>query len=117
MSSILPQLPESEGFLPDTVRLPDPDRERNVRRWVVRAAQWKALELAEQVFGPGVEARLEGDAGPPPFRGLVRLAVPFHGLERHWRRERIFTELAGQDEVLREAPLVFVFEPDPVSAT
>ncbi len=113
--TLLPERPEVGSWMPDAVRVPDPEheRERRLRRWKARTAQWRALELAEEVFGPGVEASLEGDIGPDPFRGLVRLAVPFDGLERHRRREGIFTESAGRDVVLRELPLVFVFEPIP----
>lgn len=83
------------------------------RRWSVRAAQWRALELAREVFGETVEARL-GDLRPRgSFHGFLHLAVPFRDLESHRSLESRFTAMAGADEVLREVPLVFVFDPVP----
>ena len=40
-------------------------------RWEARAAQWRAMELAEHVFGGEVSARLSGRSGRTPFRGLL----------------------------------------------
>jgi hypothetical protein len=82
-------------------------------RWGIRAAQWRALELAREVFGESAAIRL--DAFPPrgAFRALVHLRVPFEDLDDHRERETIFGALAGHDELLRRVPLVFVFEPDP----
>ncbi len=118
MSSIIPDSPEHGGWLPDTVRLPDlePDQERRTRRWQLRTAQWRALELAEAIFGPEVEAVVAGAAGPGPFRGLLRLRVPFRDLARHRKREAAFNQLAGSDELLSALPLVFVFDPVPVAS-
>ncbi len=83
------------------------------RRWSVRAAQWRALQLAREVFGEAVEARL-GDLRPRgSFHGFLHLAVPFRDLESHRTLESRFAAMAGVDEVLREVPLVFVFDPIP----
>ena len=117
MSGLIPHSPDRGGWLPDTVRLPDtePEEERRIRRWQLRTAQWRALELAEAIFGPGAEAQLDGASGPGPFRGLLRLHVPFRDLDRHRKREDAFTRMAGSDEILRTLPLVFVFDPVPVA--
>ena len=77
-------------------------------RWEARAAQWRARELAEAVFGGEVEARLDGPKRGP-FRGLLHLDVPFADLAEHRRRERAFLAAAVADPVLARMPLVFVF--------
>lgn len=87
------------------------EREEARRRWPTRAAAWRAAELAEIVFGGEVRVRLGGGSAAGPFRGLLHLEVPFEGLDRHARRERVFVACAGRDEVLASVPLVFVFTP------
>lgn len=97
---------DEQGFVD-----PSLEREEARRRWPVRAAAWRAAELAEAIFGGEVAARLSGAAGTGAFRGLVHLEVPFEGLDDHVERERIFTACAARDEVLARVPLVFVFAP------
>lgn len=87
------------------------EERRSMRfRWSLRAAQWRALEIARAVFGPDAGARLDSYGPGGGFDGLVHLRVPFHGLDDHLSREACFTRLAGADEVLARVPLVFVFE-------
>jgi hypothetical protein len=85
-------------------------RAEQTRRWEARAAQWRAVELAEAVFGGPVEARLTG-GGAAGFRGLLELGVPFEDLARHRRAEHCFLAAARQDEVLGRLPLVVVLTP------
>ncbi len=82
-------------------------------RWSLRAAQWRALEIARAVFGQEAEARLASYGRGGGFDGLLYLRVPFHGLDDHLSREHRFTWLAGADEVLEQVPLIFVFEAVP----
>jgi hypothetical protein len=77
-------------------------------RWEVRAAQWRARALAEVVFGGEVQARVTGRLRGP-FRGLLHLDVPFHGLAEHRARERVFLSAAASDPVIARVPFVFVF--------
>jgi hypothetical protein len=88
-------------------------------RWSVRAAQWRALELAREIFGPTAGARLDGFPPRGPFQGLLHLRVPFSSLAAHRELEGRFLAFAGSDELLQEVPLVFVFEPfeEPASRT
>lgn len=86
-------------------------REEHRERWERRAAQWAALELAREVFGDQVVARLERYPARGGFHGLLTLRVPFQGLDDHRRREGVFASLAAADPVLRQVPLLFVFEP------
>lgn len=81
---------------------------RERERWEARAAQWRARELAEAVFGGEVVARLVGPTRGS-FRGLLHLDVPFLGLADHQERERRFVAAASDDPVLARVPLVFVF--------
>ena len=92
------------------------ERVSSRRRWSIRAAQWRALELAREVFGDGA-ARLEGFPPRGAFEGLVHLSVPFRDLKTHRHLEARFSGLAGRDELLSRVPLVFVFEPMPEAAT
>jgi hypothetical protein len=80
-------------------------------RWEARAAQWRARELAEIVFGGEVVARLSGRAGRAPFRGLLHLDVPFRDLDTHRALEAVFLSSASRDPVLGRIPLVFVLGP------
>jgi len=82
-------------------------------RWSLRAAQWRALEIARAVFGEDAGARLASYGRGGGFDGLLYLRVPFHGLDDHLAREQRFTRLAGADEVLEQVPLIFVFEAVP----
>jgi len=87
-------------------------REERRARWAVRAAQWRAREIAQHVFGGGVEAR---PAGPVPtsgpVRGMLRLRVPFDHPDGHRDRESRFMAAAYRDPVLSQVALVYVFDP------
>jgi hypothetical protein len=91
-------------------------RRLETRPWEVRAAQWRARELAELAFGEDVRAELTGRGGSPPFRGLLNLTVPFRSMEDHQRRERIFLSWVPMDPILSAVPFVFLFQPHPVGA-
>ena len=103
-----------EGETTDHV---DPFLARRVesKPWELRSAQWRAWALAEASFGKNVRVSLVGRPGHRNFRGLLYLSVPFRDLEDHKWREALFLSWAGQDPVLTRVPLVFVFEPDPVT--
>ena len=77
-------------------------------RWETRAAQWRAHELAEQVFGGEVTTRLTGRLPGASFRGLLHLAVPFRDLESHRTLEAAFLACAARDDLLASVPFVFV---------
>jgi hypothetical protein len=102
---------------PELTEHVDPFLARRVetRPWELRSAQWRAWVLAEASFGTDVTVSLVGRPGHRSFRGLLYLSVPFRDLEDHHRRESLFLTWAGQDPVLARVPLVFVFEPTPVS--
>jgi hypothetical protein len=82
-------------------------------RWERRAGQWRAVDLAREVFGEGAAGRLEGFPPRGGFKGLVHLEVPFRDMEDHRAREDLFLALASSDPVLERVPLVFVFAPVP----
>jgi hypothetical protein len=84
-------------------------------RLELQAAEWKALELARELFGRRASIRRAPFPSRGDFRGLVTLSVPFRDLDDHRRREATFVGMAGQDDLLACVPLVFVFEPLPVS--
>lgn len=102
-------------FQPDKERTEhvDPLIEQRVERhpWELRSAQWRAWDLAQAAFGPEVSVTLSGGSGYPGFRGFLHLAVPFADLRDHESRESLFLAWARRDPVLRQVPLVFVFEP------
>ena len=102
---------------PDPVEHLDPLLERRLekRPWEVRAAQWRAWALAELAFGGGVRVSWTGRVGYQGLRGLLTLRVPFDDLPEHQARESLFLDWAREDEILTRIPLVFVFEPAPVS--
>lgn len=85
------------------------DREELRARWAVRAAQWRARELAEEVFGEVGESSLRAPRANGPARGLLVLRVPFRDLDSHREREARFMAAAVADPVLSQVPLVYVF--------
>ena len=105
--------PNQCGMLGGEIR---ESRRATRERWEVRAAQWKALELAREAFGDDAAAGLAPYPARGGFRGMVRLAVPFQDLDDHRDREDRFLALAGRDALLQRVPLVFVFDPVPVSS-
>lgn len=113
MSGFLPGKaagPQGEAEHPRLIQ-GDLDRAEVRARWSARAAQWRARELAEAVFGGDVEARLRGLRTTGPARGLLTLAVPFADLETHRSREARFMAAAYDDPILSRVPLVYVFGP------
>ena len=83
------------------------------RRRHVRAAAWRALELARDVFGSPVALRLRPAGGGGRLAGLLHLDVPFESLTDHHLREDVFAACAGADPLLSRIHLVFVFNPLP----
>jgi hypothetical protein len=115
VSSLIPLRPEGGGERSDRPDAPLQERlseEERLGRIEVRAAQWKALELARAVFGKEVGVAMIGLRPRGPLRGLLRLDVPFDSLERHREREGVFLSLVGQDPLLARVPLVYVVGPD-----
>jgi hypothetical protein len=83
-----------------------------IGRWEVRAAQWRALELARSAFGAEARGSMMGLRHRGPMRGLMRLDVPFEDLDEHRRREAHFLGLVHTDPLLARVPLVYVVGPD-----
>lgn len=114
MSGLLPLGPvggDGPSDLPES-RLPGvPNQAERLARWEVRAAQWRALDLAEQAFGPGVRTSLLGVRPSGAIRGLVQLQVPFRSLAEHRDREAHFLGMVGVDPVMARVPLLFVVGP------
>jgi hypothetical protein len=103
--------PEPEPEHPQLRQRPLSPAEQRAR-WAVRAAQWRAREIAEHVFGSVSSMGLTGIRGQGPMRGLLRLDVPFADLEAHRRREGRFMDAVRADPLLALVPLVFVISPD-----
>lgn len=114
MSAFLPDQGRGAPTDPDHPQLLERtlDREEQQSRWAVRAAQWRARELAEIVFGAVAESSLRGLRTKGPARGLLLLRVPFEDLASHQAREARFMAAAEADPVLGQIPLVYVFGPD-----
>ena len=87
-----------------------PSEQRN--RWEVRAAQWRARELAQLVFGDVSDMGLSGIRGGGEMRGLLRLDVPFDDLCKHHDREARFMAAVLNDPLLSAVPLLYVIGPD-----
>jgi hypothetical protein len=114
VSAFLPRsahawLPEPEH--PGLQQRPLTDAERRAR-WEVRAAQWRARELAEIVFGRVTESALVGAKAGGTLRGLLRLRVPFGDLRQHRAREARFMAAVAADPVLAHVRLVYVIGPE-----
>ncbi|MEX2467104.1 MAG: hypothetical protein WD995_09340 [Gemmatimonadota bacterium] len=114
MSAFLPAKGQGLPTDPDHPQLLERtlDREERRFRWAVRAAQWRARELAEIVFGGVGESTLRSARAEGPARGLLVLRVPFEDLQAHQAREQRFMAAAASDPVLAQIPLVYVFGPD-----
>lgn len=115
MSAFLPFRPpgsDSEQDHPRLQQRPLSPAERRAR-WEVRAAQWRARELAEAVFGDVRGMGMSGIRPDGPLRGLMRLDVPFEGLEAHRARERLFMAAVERDPLLANIRLVYVFGAEP----
>jgi hypothetical protein len=115
MSGFLPLTPEGGAERSDR---PDPRLETRLTeeerrsRWEVRAAQWRAIELARAAFGGEIRGAMLGIRGTGPMRGLLHMSVPFGDLEGHRRREARFLSLVHADPLLSKVPLVYVVGPD-----
>lgn len=113
MSELIPSPARGHGPEADHPRLqqrPLDEAERRAR-WEVRAAQWRALELAEDVFGAVSESALVSARPYGRLRGLLTLSVPFMGLELHREREARFLAAVSIDPLLTRVPLVYVLGP------
>ena len=114
MSAFLPLRPGGGNERSD---LPEPrlqsvlTEEERQGRWAVRAAQWRALDLAQQTFGINVRVQLIGGRAHGPMRGILRLDVPFLDLEHHRVREARFLSMVSADPLLACVPFVYVLGP------
>lgn len=105
-------LPGDGSGGPDPMGHVDPTlRQEALRRWELRALQWRAVALAEACFEGPVRPRLLAGGGHGPLRGMLELEVPFDTLEGHREAEARFLAEAGRDELLGPRRLVFVFRP------
>ena len=111
MSDFVPGPPGNEHAGPEPTTLLDRRATEAwaEHRWSVRAAQWRAVELAGAIFGPGVRGELAGGVLQGPFRALLHLEVPFRDLDAHRAGESLFVAMAGADPVLSQVPFVYVF--------
>lgn len=96
-----------ERDAPRLTQRPAAPAERRAR-WEVRAAQWRARELAEAAFGEVSDSRLLGLRVEGGLRGLLRLEVPWTGHEQHSAREARFLEATERDPILSNVRLVYV---------
>ena len=103
-----PGLPEPEH--PRLQQGPRALAERRAR-WQVRAAQWRAREIAEAVFGEVAASSLLNLRPTGALRGLLALEVPFESLDAHRERESTFLAAVETDPILTRVPLVYVFAP------
>lgn len=115
MSDLIPRpavpfVPEPE---PTAHLVDESSRQDRLRRWEVRAAQWRACELAEQSFGGQVDAMLVSLRMTGPMRGLLRIDVPFESVPDHRAREERFLASVVSDALLSRIPLVYVLGPGP----
>lgn len=113
MSGFLPRIAEGARPEPEHTRLqvrPLSLAERRAR-WEVRAAQWRAREIAEAVFGEVGESVLTGLRAGAALRGLLSLEVPFTDLASHRAREARFLAAVAADPVLSRVRLVYVIGP------
>ena len=81
-------------------------------RWEVLAAQWRAHELAEAIFGRIKRTEMLGLRPTGPVRGLLHLEVPFTDLDTHRERERRFLTDAACDPILSRVHLIYVVGPE-----
>ena len=116
MSAFLPESVYGTAAEPEHPRLHQrplsPAEQR--ARWEVRAAQWRARDIAESVFGRVESASLLSLRAAGPLRGLLHLEVPFRDLEVHRDREQRFLAAVETDSILAQIRLVYIFAPEPV---
>ncbi|MDX1646703.1 MAG: hypothetical protein R3304_06130 [Longimicrobiales bacterium] len=113
MTAFLPRRGPGVELEPDHPRLqqPPPSPAEQRARWEVRAALWRARELAETVFGPVAGMGVSGIRAEGPLRGMMRLHVPFDDLDAHRAREASFMAAVEADPLLARVRLVYVFGP------
>lgn len=116
MSTVLPSRPPGSDSEREHPRLHQRPLSRAEQRalWEVRAAQWRARELAEAVFGAVGRTGVIGMRSDGPLRGLMRLDVPFDDLEVHRVREERFMAAVESDPLLANVHLVYVIGPESV---
>ncbi len=115
MSAFLPVRVHGADAEPDHPRLlqrPFSPAEQRAR-WEVRAAQWRAQDIAESVFGRIESASLLSLRAAGPLRGLLHFEVPFRDLDVHRDREQRFLAAVETDPILAQVRLVYVFVPRP----
>ena len=102
MSAFLPEAFHGATPEPDHPRLQQQPgaRAEQRARWEVRAAQWRARELAEAVFGRVGRTAVMGMRPEGAVRGMMELAIPLGTLEAHREREVLFMALAARDPIL-----------------
>lgn len=107
--------PEPPGPMePDRPAAPLVEREIRQERRVSReagAVRWRAMALAEYVFGGPVAPTILEDRPMLGFHAAVELHVPFRDLDSHLQGEARFAALAAQDEILSRYPALFLFRP------
>ena len=115
MSAFLPRSAQGGVPEPDHPRLQErplsTDEQRG--RWEVRAAQWRAREIAQSVFGEVRGGSLLNVRARGALRGLLSLDVPFADLRTHREREARFLAAVAADPVLNRIRLVYVIGPQP----
>jgi len=119
MSAFLPNRVSQGTAEPDHPKLqqePNSPAEQRAR-WQVRAAQWRAHELAHLVFGSVLGMGLIGMRPGGEMRGLLRLDVPFEDLDVHRDREARFMAAVATDPVLSSVSLLYVIGPSDAAAT
>ena len=97
--------------VPDTTLIQILTEEEHLARWEVRAAQYRAHELAQATFGTPVRMHLMGLRTRGGMRGLLEMGVPFSDLPEHRAREARFLAAVGEDPLLSRVPLVYVLGP------
>ena len=116
MSAFPPESVHGTGAEPSHPRLHQrslsPTEQRD--RWEGRAAQWRARDIAKSVFGRVARASLLSLRAAGPLRGLLHLEVPFHDIEVHRDQEQCFLAAVGDDPILAQIRLVYIFGPEPV---
>lgn len=115
MTFFLPPSASGPGPEPDHPKLRQRPLsiEEHRSRWEVRAAQWRAHELAQAVFGRVGRSSVLGLRVGGGVRGLLHLEVPFADLDEHREREAIFLASAAEDPILSRVPLIYVVGPEP----
>ena len=102
-------LPESEQF---RLQMQTSEFAERRARKEVRAATWRAREIAEVVFGRVIQSSLVGLRLDGRLRGLMRLDVPFVDLHAHEDRQAQFIAAVNLDPILKRVSFVYVIGPE-----